>query len=102
MNHFVLQFILLSVSIATFVECSLFSSTDLYIASSIITLTFDSLIYWLKFVFISTIEPVIIFSNGTTIDFLATTIRPKDFKSGIIPFDNLTQPATSGLEVGAL
>lgn len=76
MNHFVLQFILLSVSIATFVECSLFSSTDLYIAS----------------------KPVIIFSNGTTIDFLATTIRPKDFKSGIIPFDNLTQPATSGLE----
>lgn len=26
-------------------------------------------------------------------------ITPQDYKSGVIPFDNLTQPADSGLEV---
>jgi hypothetical protein len=32
-------------------------------------------------------------------DFTATSLKPKDFKSGIVPFDNLTQPSSSGLEV---
>ncbi|KAI9335042.1 hypothetical protein BD770DRAFT_16333 [Pilaira anomala] len=70
------QYCLLLLLYITIVKASLFSSTDLYISSN----------------------PVIVYSNGTILDFTTTFLRQKDFKSGIIPFENLTQPSTSGLE----
>ncbi|KAI8332165.1 hypothetical protein EDC96DRAFT_526695 [Choanephora cucurbitarum] len=70
-----ISILLLCYSIAI-VSCSLFSSTDIFISSN----------------------PMMIYSNGTAVDFDNVYLKPREFKSGIVPFDNLTQPPSSGLE----
>ncbi|KAG2210053.1 hypothetical protein INT47_003489 [Mucor saturninus] len=70
------QLVLIFIFAIAIAHCSLFSSTDLYIASS----------------------PVSIYLNGSIVGSTSTSLNPKDFKSGIVPFENLTQPSTSGLQ----
>lgn len=40
-----------------------------------------------------------IYSNGSVMDLQNTVLHQKDYKSGIVPFENLTAPDASGLEV---
>jgi hypothetical protein len=40
-----------------------------------------------------------IYSNGSVMDLQNTVLHQKDYKSGIVPFENLTTPDASGLEV---
>ncbi|KAI8979134.1 hypothetical protein BDF20DRAFT_481260 [Mycotypha africana] len=61
---------------AQLVKASLFSTSDVYISSN----------------------PVMLYSNGTIREYQFSVLVAKDFKSGIVPFDNLTQPSASGLE----
>jgi hypothetical protein len=55
---------------------------------------------WLFFLILKKKKgPVILFSNGSEIAFSDMYITPQDYKSGVIPFDNLTKPTEAGLEV---
>ncbi|CAO3656364.1 unnamed protein product [Mucor fragilis] len=62
--------------LCSLVSASLFSSSDIYISSN----------------------PVMIYSNGSVMDLQNTVLHQKDYKSGIVPFENLTTPDASGLE----
>jgi hypothetical protein len=58
-------------------------------------------ICWVEIVFVTpfVVDPVMLYSNGSVLTLQNTWLRPRDFKSGIVPFENLTKPEISGLEV---
>jgi uncharacterized membrane protein len=91
---FAVIILLLLISIIK-VNGSLFSSNDVYISTSNYTN------FWKRDRICNSIlvDPVMLYSNGSEFTLQNTFLRPQDFKSGIVPFENLTKPAVSGLEV---